>query len=361
MLALLFLLPISVQAQLTSASYFPQMKALNPAAITGRPIGIFSAGALLDDVSKSQNIATTSTGASAFGEGSTAETKVELMRYQVFYGGKSSGGFTTEFTANKATGDKTFTLSQTGSTQSGVDTVDSTFLNFGIGLGKIFGVSVGLVKDEFTSKFNSTFGGQTFSSNYTSSITAPIIRAGVIIPMGVNLSLYYEHAAAEIATSGEGSSTSVTTNFGRVGIGIGLNGSRFHFEAAIEQDISYEAPAGESIPGQEELTPQRANVTLEMRLGGLVLGYTGRYYIDGFADLENLAYNNFIYAGSFDEPRLENFINFALGVSKGHSFSGSVYYSKGESVEGLSGLIDGNKYATSIEAQGASVQYGFSW
>jgi hypothetical protein len=361
-LMLLAFVSYNVHAQVTGPSFFPQMKAVNPAAINGRTIGMFSAGALKDQITKDQDISTptaSTQGGSGFGSGSTAKTEIDLTRFQAFYGGKG-GGLTTEFTANNASGTKDFTLSQPGQSQTSETDVTSTFMNLGVGLGKLLGVSAGLISEEFNYNENFSFGGQSFNSQFKTEISGMILRGGVIIPMGFNLSVYYEHAVAEFKAAGTGFNQTSETNFGRVGLGFGINGAKTRFEVAYERDIAYEAPEN-AAPEQEDLAPSRATLTLEMKLGGFTLGYTGRYYIDGFADLENLTYNNLIYASAFEEARLENFINFALGQSKGHSFSGSLYVTSTETDEGIPNLIDGNKYATTIEAQGASVQYGYSW
>ena len=92
-------------AQFTSASLFPEMKAINPAVIGQRSIGIFSAGIARENYEKTQDLSTGS-----FGAGASGKSDIEISDSRLFYGGKKGGFLTSEVFITVGSGEKKDTV-----------------------------------------------------------------------------------------------------------------------------------------------------------------------------------------------------------------------------------------------------------
>ncbi|GEM_PF-6603430 len=227
----------------------------------------------------------------------------------------------------------------------------------GFGLGEHFGVSVSRLVFENDQSYNFSFGGSNVSGANNSEVEGLVLRGGVLLNLGFDLGLYYEQVQATVKSQGTDDSSDQTTRYPKVGIGFGFSGKSARMEVGYETDLkSIDDPStGESY------TANKIYVSFEGRYGGLTLGYTGAMYREGYFELENLLRNNLVFIGTRDEDRLVNTINFALGNTKGHSFSGGAFFSSVEAPENGQLFVDGNKYATKTESLGVSLKYGYSW
>lgn len=334
------------QAQFTSASLFPEMKAINPAVINGRSIGMFSLGAASEKYEKTQDLS------SNFGAGATGTADTELSELKFFYGGKAGGFLTTEITVNNATGDKTDTVSREGSSESTVTSITNQYINVGMGLGKFFGLSISRLVFDVTQSYDFSFGGTDASGSFDYEITGLIFRGGVVIPLGVNIGLYYESATATTAATGQ---PETEAEYPKAGVAVGFSGKSLRFEVGYEKDMEEFQEFGQTY------SPNKLYGSFEMRLSGMTIGYTGSMYRDGFIDLEDLMRQNMVYAGVRDEDRLVNAINFALGNTSGHAFSASAFFSTVENQESGQLFSDGNKYPTETKSLGVSAKYGYAF
>lgn len=352
LLILFALISPSSFAQFTSASLFPEMKAINPAVIGQRSIGIFSAGLARENYEKTQDLS------SNFGVGAEGKSDIELTESRFFYGGKKGGFLTSEVQALIASGEKVDNVSQPGaSNQKVTNSVSNQYINIGLGLGEHFGVSFSRLVFENDQAYNFDFGGTNYSGGDNSEVTGLVFRGGMLINLGLDIGLYYEHAQATITSEGTNGSTETSSNYPKVGIGLGFNGKSSRMEIGYERDLK----AVDDPATQKSYTANKMYIALEGRFGGLTLGYTGALYREGFFELENLLRQNLVFQGTREEDRLVNTINFALGNTKGHSFSAGAFFSTVETPESGQLFSDGFKYPTTTESLGVSVKYGYSW
>lgn len=336
----------TAHAQFTSASLFPEMKAINPAVISGRSIGMFSLGIASEKYEKTQDLS------SNFGDGATGTADTELSELKFFYGGKSGGFLTTEVTVNNASGDKTDVVSRAGTSESAVTDITNQYINIGFGFGKFFGLSISRLIFDVTQSYDFTFGGTDASGNFDYEITGLIFRGGIVIPLGLNIGLYYESANATTVATGE---PDTEAEYPKVGVAIGLSANSFRFEVGYEKELEESEEFGQTY------SPNKLYGSVEMRLGGMTIGYTGSIYREGFIDLEDLMRQNLVFSGVRNEDRLVNTINFALGNTNGHAFSASAFFSTVENQEGGQLFSDGSKYPTETKSLGVSAKYGYAF
>lgn len=228
-LLLVFLSPTTF-AQFTSASLFPEMKAINPAVIGQRSIGMFSAGAARENYEKTQDLS------SNFGAGAEGKSDIEITETRFFYGGKKGGFTTSEVLAIIGSGEKKDTVSRPGSSESANQDVNNQYINVGLGLGKHFGISFSRLTFETDQSFNFNFGGSSFSDTTKFEVEGLILRGGALINMGIDIGLYYEHAMADFTTTSDGSITESSNTFPKVGLGLGFNGKSMRLEVGYEKD-----------------------------------------------------------------------------------------------------------------------------
>lgn len=334
--------------QIASNSLFREMKSVNPAVISHRPAAILAITGSVDKIKKTQDIS------SMYGDGATNTSNIKVQGGKLFYGGKGPG-FTNEIFFESASGTKKDELVSSSESMSASNSVSSMYALWGLGLGPNFGVNIGLLKYQYADKFSGTFGGSSFENNNELDALARIVKLGWKARILADIGLFYEHFDATTDMVNDGVSTSGKDKFRTFGVGIGAAAKQFHFE------IGYEKRLGTKEFNGKKTSPDRITGTLEFRTGKLSLGYTGRYYRDGFFDLEGLLYNNLAYQGAQDKARLEHGFNFSYGSDKGHSLSGSAYYSKTQTKEDITTIMTGLKFDTTIEALGLSAKYSYAF
>jgi hypothetical protein len=112
---------------------------------------------------------------------------------------------------------------------------------------------------------------------------------------------------------------------------------------------------------EQENPPNRTSLTLEVKIKGIAIGYTGRYIVYDYSSGEDSMYQNLVYQNSVRKPRIDNTFNFALRSARGHSLGGSISFS--QVVVDEPGLIynDDNELSTSTKYQGLSFNYGYAY
>jgi hypothetical protein len=343
---------------MANASLFGEMKSDNPAVISRRKAGQITGIISKDKIKSTQELKT----AAGFSVDASSEGKIDLNSVNFFRGGQG-GGLTTEISVDYTTGEKTETLTQTAGGETISNTIKSSALysKVGVGLGSNFGFSFARTSYDSTNDFNFSFGGTSFSDSITTEVTASEMKVGFAGNLGLDFGFYYQYTNLEmssVSSSGplEGGGDQ---KFSTVGLGTGYSSGAFHMEAGYEKYLKDTTDNFEN----KTYTSARLTGVIEARFGNLAVGYTGRYYIDGYLDIEKVIYTQFVYQNSQYEPRLENAFNFSIGGTKGHSFSGSVTYSKVDVQEknSLIGSPDAPKAPTTKTAMGASFKYGFAF
>ena len=333
------------EASVTSASLFKEMQSTNPAVISGRTARALSFLAKKDSIEISQDLST-----GPLGAGSKFDAEVELTNYSGFYGGKG-GGPTLEIFAETGSGGRTNKIKE-GSTVS-ENMTESTLTNLSVGMGLFEGFGLGLTKiaAEDKQQYNFTVNSQPVNVNTTFEYDLTALTAGISFNLGLDFGLFYRKGSLESK-----SATQADTKQGidRVGAGVGLVSKVFRAEVGYVKDLnSIDSSIG-------KLSPTMMEFTVEGALGKLKLGYTGRYYQDGFFLLRGVLYNNLAFQTN-NEDRLENTFNFAYGNdSKGHSISGAVSIGTVDSQEAQPFIAnDTTKYKTTTKTQSFSLSYAY--
>lgn len=333
-------------SQIAAASLFKEMRAQNPAVISQRPAGTFSALLKKDMVEKEQSNTSGAT---------VATSDIDITSAMFFYGGKG-GGLTSEISGELATGTKDDSVNNLGASSTVKNEADMTVLTANFGFYDFLGFGVMNVTEERTQT------GDNSNGSYSTSVTA--FNLGFNIDFGLNIGLFYQPTTLTQEGTFDGDPTNMEIDMPRAGIGIGKSTKNFHFELGYVTDLEDMAvdQGGGSGPGSNAVTykPSKYFVAIEFKLKKLMLGLSSNYYMDGFFDFNNLMYYTMVLANN-RENRLENTINFSLGGDKGSSFSGSVTYSTVESQEGLPNLLDGQKYKTVSTIKGAQVSYTYNF
>ncbi|WP_127716673.1 hypothetical protein [Halobacteriovorax sp. HLS] len=328
-------------ANISSASMFKEMRALNPAVISQRPAGTFAAMIKKDLVDKEQVVPNGS---------STSE--IDITNLSLFYGGKGGKGITTELSAEIGTGTKDDNVNQSGAVQQVSTTSDLMLAQAAVGFLNNFGLSFLRVSNDIT------------QTNTDTNSTLTSITGGIKFTAGLDFGLFYQSSSF----TQEGTSLGLPVNnkfdMPRYGIGIGYSNKVFHIEVGYVKDVNQikEELGGGSGAGENVATYNPAKIvgTIEFKFKKLTLGVTSSYYIDGYFDFTNLIFNTMVLSSN-KESRLENIFNFSFGGDKGHSFSGSASMSTVESTESPPTLLSGTKYKTTTKILGAVLSYSYAF
>lgn len=337
---------------MAAASMFGDVKSNNPAVIGGRKSEVITAIASIDRIKKDQTLNTTD-GAPVNG---TGEADVDVKSINLFRGGRG-GGFTSELSLDYNMGSRTDKLTSTAETQSQATTANNSLAYLGFGFFNFFGLSYthALYKNE--AAYSGSFGGQAFSMNMQTDVTAQGLKAGFAKDFGfLDFGAFFQRRIDVVKSTVSGASNEAKSDEDVAGAAIGTSSHDFHFELGYEKELKAQQDANGNA-----LNPWRATATLEARFGKLALGYTGRYYVDGFFEIERVIYNQFVYANSYAEPRLDNTFNFSYGSDRGSVFSGSISYSSLDVKETSALYPTGGKVPTKTTAMGASIKYSYAF
>jgi hypothetical protein len=333
---------------MTSASIFPEVKAINPATISQRKIGMYSITSSTDNVIKTQDISLT------HGTGAEAKTDIKITTLNLFYGGKGGGGITTEFVMFNSAGNKVDALTRPAESTELENEITSSIMGIGFGITSNFGITILRSLYEFNANNEYSFNGSSNTYEYGYKGSSNIIKLGLLSSGWLNLGIFYEHAFSDNESINEGETQTSTSSSGVLGFGIGTTGQQLRMELNHER-IALTSNEAQDTP------PSKTSIIIETRIWGIALGYTGNYIVGGYSGAENSMYQNLVYQNSAGEPRFENLFNFSFGSSKGHSIGGSISLSKIESEEKNVVFVDDAEYTTTTDARGVALKYGYSY
>jgi hypothetical protein len=346
-LPFVLLLATETQANITSASLFREMMSTNPATISLRSAASFSLKGQKDKIEIDQDL----TG-SSLGGGSKYTGEVDINNLRVFYGGKGNG-LTSELLFEQGSGGRTDKL--TSSTENTSYKTDATVtnINASFGLGKGFGIGITKAKVEDKTAYNITINGTNYSDNTTIDYDLTSFNIGFTYNLGLDFGFFFKKATLD-SESNTATQAGSDNNEDRFGLGVGFSSKKFRAEVGFIRNLK------EKNYGNGGVYPAMAEFTSEISLGKIRLGYTGRYFMDGFFVFNGIIYDVLAYRGN-NENRLENTFNFALGDdSKGHSFSGSLSISTVKSMQTQPILAnDTNRYNTETTSKSASITYSY--
>lgn len=354
LLLLLGFVHVTTSAQTAQSSLFANVKSVNPAVISRRPGEVISILGKADKITKKQSLSA-DVGDAVTGDN---DTKIDVASLSLFRGGKGGGRLTTEMEAAYIQGKKTDKLASISETTSIETDANNTLFYFGAGIGKNFGLSITHVNYSNSSQYDATFAGSPISMNSKTEVTADDIKAGVSAPLGsLSIGAFFLHSIADVESIVEGQ---VMPNAGKDkqnigGIALATGSKSFHLEIGYERNLEEE----ENPFTGDTLHPSRLTGTIEAQIGKVLLGYTGRYYTDGFFEIDRVIYDQFVYENSYTEPRLDNVFNFSYGRDKGNVFSASIFYSQLKAKETNSFFPDGSKVMTTTTEMGASLKYAY--
>lgn len=343
------------QAQLAGPSLFSEVKSINPALISNRKQGQYTLIANTGTFEKNQDI----------DQSQEADLNSSISGLSFFRGGKGSGFITTELSI----------ISQTGTREikfRGSDPIDfnsditSSYAQLSFSLGSYLGI--GITKQSFLldQNFYMDFSGSIFDSDEKIDRDSLGIKVGALVPLGImRLGIYYEIASVDQEVSSERPSlpeSSISRQNKIIGIGLGFVTNNFHLEFGVEQFLNPEKGLLEEDSSPDPDPRNRLSLTIETKLWGLAVGYTGRMYQDGYQDPEDTVINQLIYENSV-EDRVEHIINFSLGGSSGLSFGGSFSFSEteGDEINPMEPISLGNTYKTKTKQVGLMAKLGYVW
>lgn len=348
-LCLLFSLKAS--AEISGTSLFKETKSINPAVVSGRRESVISVSGSKEQIAKSQSLNEN------YGN-SDVKIEVDMNRLTSFYGGKAGGGITTELFIDISSGAKKTSVSSESSESVYSNNIDFALAIYSLSFSKSFGISLGYLKSSFAQNNEGTSGSYTYKIKNKMNTDAILFRAGSSTKIfGLDFGYYGEAFRSQNAMYDDQGEERNQNNIDyRAGVAIGSSGPNHLFELAYEKQLFVDTSLG-------AYAPQRFSITLETGFGGIVLGYTGRMYIDAYGEIENLMYNNLVYSGN-TKTRLQHIFNFSLGREKGSSISGSIYFSKGTNQEDNlldAGGMDSEKFDTKSEEKGVSLKYSYTF
>ncbi|MGZ5279292.1 MAG: hypothetical protein ACXWC9_05090 [Pseudobdellovibrionaceae bacterium] len=351
LICLTLLLVVSSQsnAQFASASLFPDIKSTNPAVINQRPQKAMAATVRAEVINREQKLEI------ATGSAIDADSKTDIAVNSggIFFGGKGPGT-TAEFAADYITGtknDKAESLTESHEMQN---KAYNYLLHLGLGFTENFGISVSSATYNSDFNFSETFQGQPVSDSFTTDVNALDIKMGVRKAKGnFAFGAFFLHSTANVQFSGAGNNMDTTSEDDVFGVALGTDSQKFHFEMGYERAVDSNTDPFTN----KTLYPTRLTGTIEANFGSFSAGYMGRYYMDGFFEIERVIFNQFVYENSYTEPRLDNTFNFSFGTNKGGSISASIYYSVLKSEEVNTFFQQGPKVDTKTTAKGASLSY----
>lgn len=344
-IALLF--TIETYANITSASLFREMMSTNPATISLRSAASFSLKGQKDIIDIEQDL----TG-SSLGAGSKYTGEVDINNLRIFYGGKGNG-ITSELLFEQGTGGRTDKLTSATENTSYKTDATVTNINASFGLGKGFGIGITKALVEDKTSYNLTINGMNYTNNATIEYDLTAFSLGFTYNLGLDFGFFYKKATLDSKSNVQTQGGS-DSNEDRYGLGVGFSSKKFRAEVGYIRNLK------EKDYGNGGVVPSMAEFTGEISLGKIRLGYTGRYFMDGFFVFNGIIYDVLAYRGN-NENRLENTFNFALGDdSKGHSFSGSLSISTVKSMQTQPILADDtNRYNAKTTSKSASITYSY--
>lgn len=339
---LLGLASLNASAQMVSASLFGEMKSINPAVVSTRNAGQLTFIGSKIKANKDQNV-----------DGDKQKLELNVTDMSLFRGGKGKG-FTTEFTVKQSTGDSN------RSTATGTETAKATqsYSSFNMGFSTM---GLGLAYSKFDYKSNPSSLDQTVTSymgvwGYRSTLFG--LDTGLIVQgYASKIDLVADETGGMGAEGDSPSGMGVQLAFGA---GLGFGSGATHFEFSIEstlQAVEEQSETGE----MESIRPMRLSGTAEFKLWGISLGYTGRAYLNGYEDPEQIVFKRIIFPKR-DKLRLEHNFNFSLGATKGIQISGAASFSTITNEEPKS-MIDPASltYPTTTKLIMVSVKLGYAW
>lgn len=352
-------------AQIANASFFPNMRSINPGVSHLRTNGFISLDASKTEIIQKQDVQT-----GGIQDGIT--TTVDLDKRTLFYASRG-GGISVEALIDQEVGTRTegFETSsyERKTTTEGESSVMQGIIDLGL-------VGILIAKANY-SNFNDFHVDEVPNLNritHDTDLEYTLTRIGTAIEVkGISIGAFYSMQTAKgqvdsilyNPTTGAKNDPEVneleyeTISYGA---GIGYTTKTFHFEFSLEK-ISEQKLKQSNTYLLELDTPstgQRLSGIAEARFGKLSLGIRLRQVKGNFADLEQLISSNMLYLNAEEQDtRLENSFNFSYGDSKGISLSGFYSTSNTETEEESQVLRNNIDYdtETQITSYGISINY----
>lgn len=349
-------------AQMANPSKFSEIKSINPAVISNRLLGQFTALASYETLDRTQDHG------AILGGDSKVESITTINQLSIFRGGKCCG-VTSEILLKYVTGDVTDKIITDIDSSETKSEASSSIAGISFGLGKYLGIgfSYSTFERDYSTSFTDT-GGETFSTVINNDFTFISIKPGLRIGKTFSFGAYFE----QLIQTGERTTTSTTPSGGTTttsqddfpkiqiyGGAIGVQTKSFNFEVSYESAIESNEKSGSNQLNAETKTPSRISSIIESKIGKILIGYKGSYVSGLFTEIENILVSQLLYPNALTSTRLENTINFSTGSSKGSSFGLSAFYSQSSTNETSVVIVSDEKLKTETTAYGFSVKFGY--
>jgi hypothetical protein len=349
--------------QIAKCSIFPEMKSVNPAVITSRKVGQYTAVGNLTKVHKDMDL--------RIANGSPVDadlaTDIELKNTNFFRGGKGKG-FTTEFSYDQTRGTKKDILNPLDPEPLVIESkANSSYFNLGMGIGPYFGLATTYVNYDYVIDFSQRFGSTQFNSRSITNFDITSIRPGLSFDLvGFHWGAYYDYIKFSGSVESSFSATGTTTSTNRftefpdskiIGFGLAKSWDKAHIEASHEL-MPWEKP---NLGGTKNPTASRTSGLAEIRIRKLALGYKFNYYKNTFTDLDKIINSQMLFGNLVGASRTENIINFAWGSDKGIAVGGGFSYSRFESKEKPDFINTTDKQNTKTKYTSYSLKLGYSF
>ncbi|MCE3011546.1 MAG: hypothetical protein LW878_00625 [Proteobacteria bacterium] len=353
-------------AQITDASFFPAMRSINPGVAHLRKVGFLSVDVNKKDIKKQHDV----TSNNILGG---IKTDTTLTKGSLFWGGKGGGWITPEVVIDSEKGEQTETIRRASDTRVQINEASSTFHSFLVDF-RFFGVSYSGANYAYLNKFRigTPPDVNAFDVNYDQDYKN--IKVGTALAYrGFRLGGFvyttssqgqWDYTYYDPTTGNQGTTENfpVETTAKGYGVGFGYTHSSFRFEASREAMTENKLTVTGSFPRDVSApdTAQRTSMVLETRFKWFSAGIRYRLMKGNYYDLEDIISSNLLYGNlTKDDERDETSFNFALGSSKGLSFSASYSISTVKGTQEDPILLNDELYPvkTTSTAMGVNVSY----
>lgn len=353
-------------AQIANASYFPNMKSINPGVTHLRQQGFLSLNASQEKVDRHQEVYTG-------GLKDGVQYNMKMNKKSLFRAGKG-GGMTAELLYDQAEGELIQRFEDLGGVVDYTTKAKSSYLGgvidtswFGLMLGKSsydyhFFLETG-IPPNYWARDN------VWQIDYNTMKIGTLFRFGRHISLGVfylsqdsDGSVDFTFYDPDTGHKGSTENYAISTETKGYGIGLGYSTAILHIEISQEQITSQKLIKAADFPWDVEEAPKASRLSLvaETKLKWFAIGLRYREILGNFYDLEDVIAAKLLYEDlKKNDTRSETTFNFSFASNKGFAYS--VFYSETDikSDEPVNFLDNGELYPTITKSQSYGINISY--
>lgn len=356
----------NASAQIANASYFPNMKSINPGVTHLRQQGFIAVNAGQEKVDRHQEVYTG-------GLKDGVQYDLKMNKKSLFRAGKG-GGMTAEVLYDQAEGELVQSFEDLDGAVDYTTKAKSSYLG-GIIDTSWFGLMLGKSSYDYHFFLETGAPPNYWAQDNNWEIDYNVMKLGTIFRFGQHISIgvFYlsqdsngsvDFTFYDPSTGNKGSTENYTISTETKGYGIGLGYSTpiLHVEISQEKITSQKLTKEVDFPLNVEEAPKASRVSFvaETKLKWFSLGMRYREISGNFYDLENIITAKLLYEDlKKTETRSETTFNFSFGKRKGLTYSAFYTTSDTKSQEAVNFIDNGELYPTITKSQayGLNISY----